>query len=64
VSADIGAPIERVDAAEKAAGTALYVADLPFPGLLHGRMIRSTKPRARILSVRYPERWQERHPHA
>jgi CO/xanthine dehydrogenase Mo-binding subunit len=47
-------PVPRVDAAEKASGRALYLDDIRVPGMLYGRMVRSTRPRARILSVRYP----------
>ncbi len=48
-------PVPRVDAAEKASGTALYLADLHVPGMLHAHSVRSDRPRALITSVRYPE---------
>ncbi len=51
----ISQPIPRVDAAEKASGEALYLADLKVPGMLHARSVRSTKARGRILAVHYPE---------
>jgi CO/xanthine dehydrogenase Mo-binding subunit len=47
--------LPRVDAAEKAGGAALYLADIRPEGLLYARILRSTRPRARITSVRYPE---------
>ena len=47
-------PVPRVDAAEKASGRALYLDDIRVEGMLYGRMIRASRPRARILSVRYP----------
>lgn len=46
--------VTRGDAAEKAAGAALYLADLRAEGMLHARLVRCARPRARILSVRYP----------
>ena len=44
----------RVDAALKASGRALYLDDIRVEGMLYGRMVRSSRPRARILAVRYP----------
>ncbi len=51
----LSAPVARVDAAEKASGTARYVADLRVEGMLYAKMVRSTKARAKILSVHYPD---------
>ena len=48
-------PVPRVDAAAKASGTALYLDDIRFEGMLYARIVRSTRPRAKILSVRYPD---------
>ncbi len=48
----VGRNVLRLEGAEKAAGTARYIDDFTFPGLLHGRTIRSTIPAGRILSVR------------
>jgi CO/xanthine dehydrogenase Mo-binding subunit len=48
-------PVPRVDAAEKASGSALYLDDIRIEGMLYARIIRSTRPRATILAVRYPE---------
>jgi CO/xanthine dehydrogenase Mo-binding subunit len=44
-----------VDAAEKASGTALYIADMRFEGLLHAKIVRSSRARAIIRSIRYPD---------
>ncbi len=55
MSTDVRSPLQRVDAAEKAAGSTEYIADMSFPGALHAATVRSAKPRARILSVRYPD---------
>jgi CO/xanthine dehydrogenase Mo-binding subunit len=46
--------VPRVDAAAKADGSARYLADLRPEGLLHARIVRSRRARARILAVRYP----------
>ena len=43
----------RKDGIPKVTGAALYVDDLRFPGMLHGRTIRSTIPRGRIRSIRF-----------
>ncbi len=48
----VGQNVARKDGGEKIAGTAIYVDDLSFPGMLHGRTIRSTIPRGRIRDVR------------
>jgi CO/xanthine dehydrogenase Mo-binding subunit len=47
----IGAPVLRPDAIDKVRGEAKYVGDLVFTGMLHGRVIRSTMPHARINEV-------------
>ena len=51
----ISDPVPRVDAVAKASGSALYLDDIRVEGVLHARIVRSTRPRAKILSVRYPE---------
>ena len=47
----VGRNVLRKEGVEKVSGTARYIDDLTFPGLLHGRTIRSTIPSGRILSV-------------
>lgn len=47
----VGWPIPRDDARAKATGAALYTDDLKLPGMLHGRILRSPVPHARILHV-------------
>ena len=51
--AAVGASVPRKDGIGKATGRAIYADDLTFPGMLHGRTIRSTIPRGRIRSVTY-----------
>ncbi|AHG89675.1 aldehyde oxidase and xanthine dehydrogenase molybdopterin binding protein [Gemmatirosa kalamazoonensis] len=48
----VGNSVARKDGIGKATGRAQYADDLVFPGMLHGRTIRSTVPRGRIASVR------------
>jgi CO/xanthine dehydrogenase Mo-binding subunit len=48
----VGSNVTRKDGIGKATGRALYADDLAFPGMLHGRTIRSTVPRGRIRSIK------------
>jgi CO/xanthine dehydrogenase Mo-binding subunit len=41
----------RVDAGEKLRGEARFVGDMSVPGMLHGRVLRSPLPHARIVSI-------------
>ena len=47
----IGKRVPRVDAWEKATGEARYTDDFSLPGMLHGRLLRSPVPHARIVSI-------------
>ena len=47
----IGLRQSFVDAREKVTGSAKYLDDLNFPGLLIGKILRSPHPHARILSI-------------
>ncbi len=47
----IGARVARVEGAEKVSGQALYAADVPLPGALWGKILRSPYPHARIASI-------------
>ena len=49
----VGESVARKDGIGKATGSARYADDLSFPGMLHGRTIRSAVPRGRIKSIRY-----------
>lgn len=49
----VGNSVARKDGIGKATGGARYADDIVFPGMLHGRTVRSTVPRGRIKSVRY-----------
>jgi xanthine dehydrogenase YagR molybdenum-binding subunit len=50
-SAVIGKPIDRVDGPAKVSGRAKYTYDINRPGMLHGRILRSPHPHARIVSL-------------
>ncbi len=47
----VGQPTRRKDAPDKLMGRARFVADLPFPGLLHARLVLSPYGHARILAI-------------
>src|SRR5215813_7757704 len=44
----VGKPLPRFDAPGKVSGTAIYGADVARPGMLHGKVFRSTVPHARL----------------
>lgn len=48
----VGLSVPRVDGPAKVGGTARYVDDLVFPGMLHARTIRTSIPRGRLRGVR------------
>ncbi len=47
----IGAGVQRPDAVDKVRGDAKYVDDLSFPGMLHGWVVRSPLPHAKVLDI-------------
>ena len=50
-SRTVGRSVPRRDLPEKLTGQARYASDIKLPGMLHGRILRSPHPHARILSV-------------
>jgi CO/xanthine dehydrogenase Mo-binding subunit len=52
VRSAVGRNVLRKDGLEKVAGTARYVDDLTFPGMLHARTIRSSVPAGEIADIR------------
>lgn len=48
----VGKNVPRKEGIAKVTGTAKYVDDLSFPGMLHGRTVRSTIPCGEITSLR------------
>ncbi len=47
----VGSSVPRVDGAEKVTGKARYTGDLVLPGMLHGKILRSPHPHARIRAI-------------
>jgi CO/xanthine dehydrogenase Mo-binding subunit len=47
----VGHSVPRVDGIEKVTGTAKFVGDIVVPGMLYGKILRSTYPHARIRSI-------------
>lgn len=50
----ISRPVVKKDHEAKMSGRAVYVCDYPDDGLLCGRLVRSTRPRARVVDVSVP----------
>lgn len=48
---NIGRSVNRLEGREKVMGRAEYVHHLQLPGMLHGKIVRSSRPHARILSI-------------
>ncbi|CAN5458730.1 xanthine dehydrogenase family protein molybdopterin-binding subunit [soil metagenome] len=49
----VGTSVARKDGIGKATGATKYADDLHFPGMLHGRTVRSSIARGRVKSIRY-----------
>jgi CO/xanthine dehydrogenase Mo-binding subunit len=47
----VGRSLPRMDAPGKVTGSAVYGADFTLPGMLHGRVLRSREPHARLVSI-------------
>jgi len=47
----VGRSLPRLDAPGKVTGRAVYAADFALPGMLHGRVFRSSQPHARLLRL-------------
>ena len=47
----VGHSVPRVDGIEKVTGKAKFLGDLMVPGMLYGKILRSSYPHARILSI-------------
>jgi 4-hydroxybenzoyl-CoA reductase subunit alpha len=47
----VGVSMPRMDAPERVTGQARYAADIKLPGMLHGRLLRSPVPHARIARI-------------
>ncbi|MGZ4898157.1 MAG: xanthine dehydrogenase family protein molybdopterin-binding subunit, partial [Candidatus Angelobacter sp.] len=49
----VGTSVPRKDGNAKVCGTAMYIDDLQFPGVLYGATVRSQVPRGRIIAVHF-----------
>jgi CO/xanthine dehydrogenase Mo-binding subunit len=47
----VGKPVPRVDGPKKVMGRPIYTGDIEMPGMLHGVILRSTYPHARVRGV-------------
>jgi len=47
----VGKNVPKIDALEKVLGKAIYINDIPFPGMLYGRILRSSYPHARVIGI-------------
>src|SRR5215831_15319971 len=47
----VGKPLPRFDAPGKVSGTTVYGADFALPGMLHGKVLRSKVPHARLVRI-------------
>lgn len=47
----VGTSIQRVDSIDKVTGMAQFTGDLVVPGMLHGKVLRSPMPHARIVNL-------------
>lgn len=47
----VGQSVPRVDGIEKVTGKAKFLGDLVVPGMLYGKILRSSYPHARIISI-------------
>ena len=47
----VGRSVGRIDGVEKVTGSARFLSDLEIPGMLHGLILRSPHPHARILRI-------------
>jgi 4-hydroxybenzoyl-CoA reductase subunit alpha len=47
----VGTRQRKVDGLDKASGRARYTDDIALPGMLHGKILRSPHPHARIVSI-------------
>jgi CO/xanthine dehydrogenase Mo-binding subunit len=51
VTTAIGKYVQRFDALEKVTGKSVYTGDIKVPGMLHGKLLRSSLPHARIRRI-------------
>ena len=47
----IGSPMRKIEGLDKSTGRAVYTDDVQLPGMLHGKILRSPHPHARIVGI-------------
>jgi 4-hydroxybenzoyl-CoA reductase alpha subunit len=47
----IGSAMRKIEGLDKSTGRAVYTDDIALPGMLHGKILRSPHPHARIVSI-------------
>ena len=47
----VGQSVPRIDGIDKVTGRAAYVGDLEVPGMVHGKVLLSPLPHARVISI-------------
>ncbi len=47
----VGQPVQRIDVEEKVTGSAVYGYDLVLPNMLHGKVLFSSRPHAKIKRI-------------
>lgn len=52
---NISDSIIRIDAEEKISGTAKYLSDIEYKDVLYAKTLRSSRARAKILSIKFPD---------
>ena len=53
----VGSRTPRIDSVGKVTGEAIYAVDVALPGMLHGAVLRSPHPHARIVSIDVSKAW-------
>ena len=48
---NLNKPVPRIEGADKVSGRMRYAADIPFPGALSAKILRTSLPHARILGI-------------
>lgn len=52
---EISKSVTKKDHVEKMSGEAKYIADLVYPDMLYAKIVRSTKPHAKIVEIKLPD---------
>ena len=47
----VGQPLPRKDGGDIVTGNVVYGGDISFPGMLHGRLVRSSIPSGKVINI-------------